>query len=285
MRSLPSDPQRSGGDGEPPARVPTFSQVMIFFGITFALTWALFLPLVLRVFDRSSGEGSLLEALGVLAPTVTAFVLTAFVAGWAGVRRLGRQGRRWRVGVGWYAFVLAGPGVVALTGVAISAMLGGHAAPTEVSVEIVVAALISGVLAGTFEEFGWSGFAFPGLQARFGFVRAGVAMGLAVALWHIPFFFTPGTTQASSSFLFFLVQLIPARILFGWIYNGTGGSVLLTILFHGSWNAWGEILGSGPMVADAFGLTETVILWAVAITVLIMNRRSGGLAGVRPQYV
>jgi membrane protease YdiL (CAAX protease family) len=258
---------------------------MIFFGITFALTWALFLPLVLRVFSRSSGEGSLLEALGVLAPTFSAFVLTACAAGWAGVRRLGRQGRRWRVGAGWYAFVLAGPGLAAWAGLAIMAILGGHASPADLSVDAVVAAMISGVLAGTFEEFGWSGFAFPALQARFGFLWAGVAMGIAVALWHIPFFLTPGTTQASSAFVFFLVQLIPARILFGWIYNGTGGSVLLTILFHGSWNAWGEILAPGPMVADPYGITETVILWAVAITVLIMTRRPRGLEGIRPRYV
>lgn len=118
------------------------------------------------------------------------------------------------------------------------------------------------------------GFAFPALQARYGFVWAGVAMGVAVALWHLPFFFVPGTTQASSSFVFFLVQLIPARILFGWIYTGTGGSVLLMILFHGSWDAWDEILGRGPMVADPYGLTLTAILWVAAVTVLLMNRRA-----------
>jgi membrane protease YdiL (CAAX protease family) len=34
-------------------------------------------------------------------------------------------------------------------------------------------ALISGLLAGMLEEFGWSGFAFPALQACYGFLRAG----------------------------------------------------------------------------------------------------------------
>lgn len=118
------------------------------------------------------------------------------------------------------------------------------------------------------------GFAFPALQARYGFVWAGVAMGVAVALWHLPFFFTPGTTQASSSFVYFLVTLIAVRILFGWIYNGTGGSVLLMILFHGSWDAWDEILGRGPMVADPYGLMLAAILWVAAVIVLLMNRRA-----------
>ena len=150
----------------------------------------------------------------------------------------------------------------------------------SLSVEAVVAAVVIGLLAGLAEEFGWCGFAFPALQARSGFVRAGVAMGVAVALWHLPFFFTPGTTQASSSFVFFLVQVILARILFGWIYNGTGGSVLLPILFHGSGNAWGEVLGPGPMVAGPYGLAETAVLAAAAVAVLLMNR--GAVPGHGP---
>ena len=71
-----------------------------------------------------------------------------------------------------------------------------------------------------------------------------------------------------------MMQLLPARLLFGWIYNGTGGSVLLTILFHGSWNAWGELLGPGPMVADLYGLTQTALLLAAAVTVLLTTRRA-----------
>lgn len=62
------------------------------------------------------------------------------------------------------------------------------------------------------EEFGWSGLAFPALQARYGFLRAGAAMGCIVAVWHLPFFFTPGTTQSRSSFLVFLLTVVPARI-------------------------------------------------------------------------
>jgi membrane protease YdiL (CAAX protease family) len=136
----------------------------------------------------------------------------------------------------------------------------------------LVPAVISGLLAGILEEFGWSGLAFPALQARYGFVRAGVAMGVIVAFWHLPFFFTPGTTQSASSFLVFLLTLIAARIIFGWIYNGSGGSILLTVLLHASGDAWPEALGRGPAVADAAGLTETLVYWLVAVGVLLTHR-------------
>jgi membrane protease YdiL (CAAX protease family) len=113
--------------------------------------------------------------------------------------------------------------------------------------------VISGLLAGLLEEFGWSGFAFPALQSRYGFLRAGVAMGGVVALWHLPFFLTAGTTQSRSSFLLFLLTLIAARTVFGWVYNGAGGTILLTVLFHASGNAWSEVLGQGPSRFDGPG--------------------------------
>jgi uncharacterized protein len=137
----------------------------------------------------------------------------------------------------------------------------------------LVPALVSGLLAGMLEEFGWSGLAFPALQARYGFFRAGVAVGCIVAVWHLPFFLTPGTTQSRSSFLVFLLTLIPARIVFGWVYNGSGGSILLTVLLHASGNGWSEVLGQGPAVADAAGLTVMLAFWVVAIGVLRRNRR------------
>lgn len=67
--------------------------------------------------------------------------------------------------------------------------------------------------------------------------------------------------------------LIPARIIFGWIYDRSGGSVLLAVLLHASGNAWSEVLGQGPAVADAAGLTVTLVFWVVAVGVLLRNRR------------
>jgi membrane protease YdiL (CAAX protease family) len=250
----------------------TLRHLVWFFGVAFAATWVLFLPFALGAIRWGSDEAQLLQALGVGAPTLSAFVITALIAGRQGVGRLLRLGIRWRVGLGWYVFVVAGPGVAVGAGLAVSAALGGQARPFSFSLEALLAAVVVGLLAGLFEEFGWMGFAFPRLQERYGFLWAGAIMGIAVALWHLPFFFSPGTTQSSSSFSFFLLQLIPARIVFGWIFNGTRGSVLLAILFHGSWNAWSEFLPTGPMVANAAGLTETALLCAVVATILLLNR-------------
>jgi membrane protease YdiL (CAAX protease family) len=242
--------------------------VVVFLAVTFALTWLAFLPLILRRTHMESTTGILLLVLGGGAPSITAFVLAALSAGREGVRSLWRGGTRWRVGARWYAAVLIIPGLASGAAWAVAAAVGAEPPPFNP----LIPALISGLLAGMLEEFGWSGLAFPALQARYGLLRAGVAMGCIVAVWHLPFFLTPGTTQSRSSFLVFLLTLIPARIIFGWIYNGSGGSILLTVVLHASGNAWSEVLGQGPAVADAAGLTVMLVFWVVAIGVLLKNR-------------
>jgi membrane protease YdiL (CAAX protease family) len=243
--------------------------VVVFLAVTFALTWLAFLPLILRRTHPQSATGTLLLVLGIGAPSITAFLLASLSAGREGVRGLWRGGTRWRVGARWYAAVFIIPGLAWGAAWAVAAAVGAEPPP----VNPLLPALISGLLAGMLEEFGWSGLAFPSLQARYGFLRAGVAMGCIVAVWHLPFFFTSGTTQSRSSFLVFLLTLIPARIIFGWIYNGSGGSILLTVLLHASGNAWSEVLGQGPAVADAAGLTVMLVFWVVAIGVLRKCRR------------
>jgi hypothetical protein len=53
--------------------------VVVFLAVTFAVTWLAFLPLILRRTHTQSTTGTLL-VLGIGAPSITAFVLTALSA-------------------------------------------------------------------------------------------------------------------------------------------------------------------------------------------------------------
>ena len=258
------------------ARVARPRRLVMFLAAAFALTWLAFLPLILRRIDPESIAGVFLLVLGVGAPSLIAVVYSALGDGRAGIRRLWRGGTRWRVRAGWYAAVVVVPGLAHGAAWAAAASMG-----MQTPFNPLAPALVSGLLAGILEEFGWSGFAFPMLHARYGFLRAGVAMGFIVALWHLPFFLLPGTTQSTASFPLFLLTLIAVRIIFGWVYIGSGQSVLLTVLLHASGNAWSEVLGQGPGTADAPGLAEALVFWVVAVTVLLSNRRDAPGHGPR----
>jgi membrane protease YdiL (CAAX protease family) len=262
----------------PWSRDQSTRELVSFFVITFALTWAAFLPNILGLVSGQATQENL-AALGIGAPSLTAFVLTAVVAGRRGVGHLWRQGTRWRVGPGWYVFVLGFP---ALAFGAARLLAPGPDDPVA-PVDSWILLAVVGVIVGAFEEFGWMGVAFPSLQARFGFLWAGIAMGVAVAVWHIPFFFDPAQPQASFSFVPFLLLLIPARILFGWVYNGSEGSILLMILLHASGNTWGEILSVGPQVFNAPHLWLIAIFGAAAGVVLLTNRPWAPMSGLPTQ--
>jgi uncharacterized protein len=97
-------------------------------------------------------------------------------------------------------------------------------------------------------------------------------MGFIVAFWHVPLFFTPGQPQQRFAFLPFLLTLIAVRFLFGWVYNGSGGSVLLLILFHASGNFRSEIVPLGPPAVDAAWAGEIAVFAVAAATVSLAYR-------------
>jgi hypothetical protein len=103
---------------------------------------------------------------------------------------------------------------------------------------------------------------------------AGTATGVIVALWHLPLFFVSSQPQSTFSFLPFLLTLMAVRILFGWVYVGAGGSVLLCLLFHASGNAWSEVLPVPRPDFTAAWLAETAVFAIAAVVVLALWRRS-----------
>jgi membrane protease YdiL (CAAX protease family) len=254
----------------PPAAVPADAPrpvaVLAFLAITLGLSWLAFLPVIVGGVSPESTAGTvLLPLVGIGSPTIAAIVVVARVSGRKGLRALGRGGTRWRVGIRWYAIVVLLPALAYLASLA--TMGGAH--DLVPGLEVWIGATISGLLVGALEEFGWSGFAFPALQARYGFLWAGVAMGLIVAVWHLPLFVTPGQPQTRFGFPAFLLSLIPVRILFGWIYNGTHASILLCVFLHASGNAWTEILPvPAPHFTTAWAAETAVFTVAAALALL-----------------
>ena len=78
------------------------------------------------------------------------------------------------------------------------------------------------------EEPGWRGFALPRLQANRSPLVATLILGVIVAAWHLPLVFLPGEDFSPV----FLLGSVGITFMYTWIYNHTGGSVLMTIIAH-----------------------------------------------------
>ena len=216
-----------------------------YFVIAFVITWTLWW---LAAFEARGLISSLpipAQGLGVLGPLVAAVILTAHEGGRAGLRSLLRRIVHWRVAPVWYGVVLLGPVLLYLATLALEVVLGGQppslgalvgALPT-----VLIYAALMVVFVGIGEEVGWRGYALPALQARYGALLASVVLGTMWALWHLPLFFNPDMFYSNMPFVIQLAIQIPMAILFTWVFNSTGGSVLMAILLHSMINASGQL--------------------------------------------
>ena len=207
-----------------------------FFIITFAFSWILWLPQVLK-FNGFPDLPDIVGLLGMFAPfgpAVAAFYLVWKQDGKEGVKVFWLRGWRLNFKKTWLLpTLLLGP-VTALLTVLILIVLQGsfsweHGIPAVMIVPVLLLIFFTNALP---EEYGWRGFALDPLQKRTNALGASLILGLIWSVWHLPLFFIEGTTQAAIPMYQYFLQTIVLSIFYTWLYNNTGGSVLIVIIFH-----------------------------------------------------
>jgi membrane protease YdiL (CAAX protease family) len=78
------------------------------------------------------------------------------------------------------------------------------------------------------EEPGFRGYALPLLQASRTPLLSATVLGVLVGVWHLPLVLFGGLSPTG------LPTTFAITFLYVWLFNRTGGSVLLTFLFHNS---------------------------------------------------
>jgi CAAX protease family protein len=242
----------------------------IFFGTAFSLSWLL-IGLIALVGGRNALPPAAVVSVFILGPLLAAFGASAYEQGWAGVRKLLAQWVRWRVAPRWYAIALGIPALIVVASALLFLALGGPVPPAlPGSIWLAVPLmLIAFVVGGLLEETGWRGYALPRLQPRVGALWASVILGVIHACWHLPLFFIPGAGFDTIAFPVYVMITIALSVLFTWVYNSTGHSLLLVSIAHASvnvWmsNLWGRAVAALPPAAHG---PDPAILYAVALTV------------------
>jgi uncharacterized protein len=271
-----------------PSRATARAFPLKYFVLAFAFTWALWVPAALEARDMIPPLPVPATFLGAFGPLVAAVMVTTREEGLAGLRSLLGRVVRWRVAPIWYGVAALGPIVLTLGAIALHVVLGGQPPSLRLLVEtlpilpIYVVYMTITVALG--EEVGWRGYALPALQARYGALVASLILGVLWTLWHLPVFFNPDTFYSNLPFLLFLAYLVPFAVLITWVFNSTGGSVLVSgILFHAVMNASSELWKTIPeysvkpaTAAEAVAvnvhtnLMMAIVLSAAAIVVVLV---------------
>jgi membrane protease YdiL (CAAX protease family) len=218
--------------------------LLLFFIITFAITWGLGALIMIfpAQFEAAFGELDLNKPsykviwhLAVYGPAISAFVVISLIHGVAGVKAYLRRLLHWRASAGWYLLVLVGVPAVHICGRLIFGAISGTPPPYEfdpwyMMIPMSLLALVNDP--GPMEELGWRGFALPLLQRKFNALGASVILGFIWGIWHLPAFYISATPQSAFSLPFFILGTISNAIIMTAIYNGTRGSIPLAFLFH-----------------------------------------------------
>ena len=257
-----------------------------FFVLAYAITWALWAPLVFHGVPAFSETRHVptLAALPAVAigVTGTAIFMTWVTQGGAGLRRLWQRLTTWDIGIGWYLVVLL---AIPLIEILVTAAVAGTQmfrtlAPS--SLLLYPAAFGAHFIFGPlFEETGWRGFALPRMQHRFGPLRGTLLLGLLWAGWHfflyVPAWFSDGAVTGVIGAAIFVCFTVSISVMFTWLSNNTRASLLLVMLLHGSINGTatyvqvladrGVISHDAAVFCAGFGalfaavLTAALIIW------------------------
>jgi membrane protease YdiL (CAAX protease family) len=259
--------------------------LVFFFVIAYAGTWLVEMPYVLS----EDGSGLLPFSSPLLAwvlapasiflgPFLAAFIMTAITEGRAGIHRFLRRFVLWRVGLGWYLFVLIGiPLILVLSVIVLPGALAsfqGFAtlAPLPLLGVFVYIFFLGGALG---EEPGWRGFALPRLQSLHGPLVGSLILGVLWSLWHLPLFWTPWNTLSTFNVVVFVLATTCLSIIYTWAFNNTKGSLLIAILLHWSFNVSTLIVAPlflAPIVLD-YGLLPILPgFGVVALLIVVLTR-------------
>jgi membrane protease YdiL (CAAX protease family) len=228
--------------------------------LMFALTWPFYQSLGLFV-----GYGLAAGAL----------ISTGLMHGFSDIKRLLRRFLIWRVKFRWYMIALILPFILYALAAAASVMISGgqfdfsrsaavqiFGSSNQLWLFVIPFFLVDLLTNG--EELAWRGFVLPRLQSRNSALLSSILLGAVWGLWHLPKFLPTGDWLLAGNAV---LHNIAISVIFSWIYNSTGGSLLLASLLHAAFNTTYVFLpinASDPLVLAALLILE--IIAAMLIT-------------------
>lgn len=259
------------------------AHIWLFLALAFALSWAVWVPAWLASLDLccAAFKTPVVGLVGALGPGGAALLAAGLTQGRRGLGDLLGRLRVWRVGLGWYAFVaLLGPAVL---GVVYLVYGVPETAPLR---SVTLGSLAVTVLIQTLntlaEELGWRGYLLPRLRVRLTWLAAAALFGPIHTLWHLPYWLSGSMAQAGGwgTLALSAVIVLAGALVFTFVYERTGGSVLLAWLLHLAMNASAATMPTSPEVyGGRLGpLALYALLWTLVAAALVALDQRRALA-------
>lgn len=215
-----------------------------FFVMACGLSWGFTYLYAANPLGLSEDGTTALNYAAKFGPSIAGILAVAIAYGRTGLGDLMSRVLQWRVHPGWYVFAFAYP--IIIWAVCVALWVRDQENPPTVEfmagfsfIGYFLARFFAG--GGLGEELGWRGFMLPVLQDRWGPIRASLVVGLAWGVWHYPAFFSDPEKMSDPAAIgiqmaLFTVYCVVLSFVYTYLFNGTGGSVLLCVIMHATMN-------------------------------------------------
>jgi len=248
-----------------------------FFIFTFAIGW--FVPgsfLLIAKFSSLSfsfEEGSLLSLVSIWSPAISAFITITlnydFKVLLKYLKKIIRVEGHW----GWFLGLLFFfPLISLISSLLLQYFTGKGFSFPSLTLKAFMFAILVKMIGGPIEEIGWRGFALPLLQRNYSGLVAAVIIGCFWALWHVPAFFISSVMTGSLTghivivLIRFFIGVTATSIFLTILYNGTGGCIVATMLYHWIMNLpypWESKAGISMMQDIVSVIIVIIILFSI----------------------
>jgi uncharacterized protein len=259
----------------------TSSNVFIYYAATFGLAWAVWIPILLSARGLIGLHIPLTFALlAGLAPIGTGVWLTWREQGIGGLKDLVTRCLMMRAR---WPLYLAAIGLPALNIILPLMLNPGTMIPPVTKwlpIYLTQIPIITGM--AIFEEAGWRGYASPRLQHKFGKYPASLLMGCLWAIWHWPYWLTPGLgfitdmslEKSLVALAFTLIGTAAFETQLTWLFNKARGSLFFACLFHSAYNSlWLALIAGKPNNQLNTTWLGPVVSASIALVLFLIDTR------------
>jgi len=248
-----------------------------FFIITFLWSW-LFFGLAILFSGNSqdfsemlttAGIDFFLMVVGAFGPAVGAIFSIYTIEGKGTLKIFFRQFLSLKFGWKVWLSIFLVLGITSIIAWIIPEFLGEDRLPMYLPSIYVfpIYILIVTFFGGGQEEIGWRGYIMPYLEKKYGLIIGGLILGIVWAIWHIPMWFLPGSSQMYMNFFGFMLVTIGYSYFFSWIIKASSNRLLSGLVVHGVANAFDALF---PYLLMSESVKQTR-MWLYNILILIIG--------------
>lgn len=246
--------------------------------IAYLISWVIEIPLALKAQGLISFDIPFaVHYLAAFGPFVAALIMTWQENGSAGLKELAARAMKWRVEPAWWLVAISPLLLLVALSVVVRLFQGNWLdfrmlGRFDFLPDLGGAAILLWLTTyGLGEEVGWRGYLLPRLQRDRSAWSATVILWIIWAIWHVPSFFYLHTVTGPGTLIGFLLGVFAGAIFLTWLYNSSGGSVLIVAVWHGLFDYVTACTQckSGPIAA---ALSTAVMMGAILIVPILKPR-------------